>query len=214
MKNFEARFRHHAGKGLRIDCALDIGAFRGEFTALLRRVWPTVKVWQFEADERQRTHNPQAHFVLLGDTHKDCDFYTVDEKVAWSTGSSIYRENTNFYKDPIVLKKQMTTFDALSGTLDITGDWKEHGLVKIDTQGSELDILEGARNFLATQHPKLILLEVSLIAYNAGAPLAADVFAYMKRIGYQMADIFDLQYLPDGKLFQMDVLFERAGTAE
>lgn len=208
MKSFESRFRFHISKGLRIDVALDIGAFRGEFSKLLRGLWPTVKIWQFEADERQSLHNPAAHFVLLGNCQRECDFFTVDEALAWTTGSSIYRENTNFYRDPMILKKQMTTLDALMGALDFSGDWRGRGLVKIDTQGSELDILEGARGFFERHAPRMVLLEVSLIPYNAGAPLMAEVFAYMKRIRYQPIDVFDLQYLPDGQLFQMDILFE------
>jgi FkbM family methyltransferase len=208
VKSFENRFRHHIGKGLRIDVALDIGAFRGEFSRLLEALWPGVTTWQFEADERQQPRNPDAHYMLLGNTQREVDFYTVDEAVAWTTGSSIYRENTEFYRDPLILKKQMTTIDTLMETMDFSGDWKAHGLVKIDTQGSELDILDGARGFFTRFAPRVVLLEVSVIPYNAGAPLMADVVAYMTRINYRPLDIFDLQYWPDGTLIQMDVLFE------
>jgi FkbM family methyltransferase len=208
VKSFENRFRFHMSKGLRVDLALDIGAFRGEFTKLLTELWPSIKVWQFEADERQRPRNPDANYMLLGDSEREVDFYTVDESVAWTTGSSIYRENTEFYKNPLVLKKQMRTIDGLMASIDFSGDWKEHGLVKLDTQGSELDILQGARGFFSRFTPRAVLLEVSIIPYNAGAPLMADVFAYMKSIGYQPIDVFDLQYWPDGQLIQMDFLFE------
>jgi FkbM family methyltransferase len=208
VQNFEQRFRYHISKGLRLDVALDIGAFRGDFTRLLKSLWPEITVWQFEADERQRGHNPDAHYMLLGNRERECDFFTVDEAVAWTTGSSIYRENTEFYRNPIVLKKTMTTIDSVMASVNFSGDWKEHGLVKIDTQGSEIDILEGARGFLARFAPRFILLEVSLIPYNQGAPLIADVFAYMTRLGYRPADLFDVQYAADGQLIQMDLLFE------
>ncbi len=207
MKNFENRFRFHMSQGLRLDRALDIGAYRGEFSRLLHQLWPGIKVWQFEADVRQKPHNPEAFYVLLGDQQRECDFYTVDEKDAFTTGSSIYRENTAFYRNPIVMTKEMTTIDRIMERVDFSGNWKGHGLVKLDTQGSEVDILKGARNFLETFTPRLILLEASVFPYNVGAPLIASVFAYMTSIGYRAIDVLDMQYM-DSVLNQMDVLFE------
>ncbi len=208
MQNFENRFRYHISQGLRLERALDIGAYRGEFAGLINRLWPRIKVWQFEADERQKPRNPEALYVLLGNQVRECDFYTVDEKDAFTTGSSIYRENTDYYRNPIILKKEMTTIDRIMDRVDFSGNWREHGLVKLDTQGSEVDILEGARNFLQSFVPRLILMETSIFPYNLGAPLIADVFAYMTSIGYRPLDVFDLQHGPDGTLVQMDVLFE------
>ena len=208
MKNFADRFRFHISKGLQIERVLDIGAYRGDFSRLIRELWPEARVWQFEADDRQRLHNPEAIYALLGNSERECDFYTVDETKAFTTGSSIYRENTEFYRDPIVLKKQMKTIDSLMDAIDFSGDWKEHGLIKIDTQGSELDILEGARKFLRTFVPRLVLLEVSVIPYNKDAPLMTDVLAYMKRIRYKPIDVFELQYASDRTLVQMDILFQ------
>ena len=67
---------------------------------------------------------------------------------------------------------------------------------------------KGARNFLETFTPRLILLETSVFRYNLGAPLIAGVFAFMTSIGYRPIDVFDLQYEGGGNLNQMDVLFE------
>ena len=210
MQNFENRFRFHISSGLRLERALDIGAYRGEFSALIDQLWPGIKIWQFEADERQKPHNPKAFYILLGDGPRVCDFYTVDEKDGFTTGSSVYRENSGFYRDSnIVLKKEMTTIDRLMKRIDFSGNWKEHGLVKLDTQGSEVDILKGARNFLETFTPRLIPLETSIAAYNLGAPLIVDVFDYMASIGYRPIDVFDLSHAGDGTLLQADVLFER-----
>ena len=147
MQAFENRFRFHISQGLQLERALDIGAYRGDFSKLINRLWPGIKVWQFEADERQKPRNPDAYYILLGDQPGERDFYTVDEKDAYTTGSSIYRETTEFYRDPIILKKKMTTLDRIMRRVDFSGNWKEHGLVKLDTQGSEVDILKGARNF-------------------------------------------------------------------
>lgn len=209
MQNFEARFRHQILQGMRIERALDIGSYRGDFTSVVKKFWPAAKVWQFEADERQKSRNPEAIYALLGDRERECDFYTIEEtETTSSTGSSIYLENTDYYKTPIVLRKQMTTIDKLMETIDFSGNWAERGLVKLDTQGSELDILEGARTFFLTFKPKYVLLEASVFPYNKGGPLISDVFVYMKKIHYGLIDVFDIQYGADDRLIQMDLLFE------
>jgi len=212
MDNFENRFRYYITQGLRVERALDIGAYRGDFTRLLRKLWPDATVWQFEADERQRMHNPEAIYALLGDAERECDFYTTDQTSVSSTGSSIYRENSEHYRDPMVLKKQMTTIDKLMETIEFSGDWNAHGIVKLDTQGSELDILGGAVRFLQRFSPRLVLLEASVVAYNQGGPLVADVIDYMKAIRYQLIDMLDVHYAADGRLIQIDLLFEAGGV--
>ena len=179
-----------------------------EFSKLIYKLWPQAKVWQFEADERQKAHNPDAVYALLGNCERECDFFTVDESKVWSTGSSIYREESEHYTDPIILKKQMTTLDRIMETTDFSGNWKDHGLVKLDTQASELDILEGAGGFFRTYQPRLVLMEVSVFPCNRGGALMSDVICYMDKIHYRTLDVFDLQYAADNRLMQMDLLFQ------
>ena len=149
---------------MQIEQVLDIGAYRGDFKQTVKSVWPDCRVQQFEADERQASHlSPDAKICLLGDQEREVDFYTIEDKVrGMTTGSSIYRERTAYYQNPKVIKKQMVTLDSV---VDASGDWSK-GLVKIDTQGSELDILRGGEVFLKIQQPRYTLLECSLMQYN------------------------------------------------
>jgi hypothetical protein len=89
------------------------------------------------------------------------------------------------------------------------GNWKELGLIKIDTQGSELLILEGATDFLTSKQPKYILLECSVIPYNEGAPNFTEVVEHMHKLKYVVKDILDVSYNNQSQLMQTDVLFER-----
>lgn len=205
--NFYHKLNQLKQWGVTIENVLDIGAYRGHFSYTVRAVWPHAKIQQFEADERQAQYlQKDAHIVVLGDSEKEVDFYTIpDSAEGVTTGSSIYKEKTIYYQRPIVLKKQMKTLDSL---IDTSGDWSK-GLVKIDTQGSELDILRGANNFLTNKKPKYILLECSVNQYNEGAPLISEVTSQMLEWGYEFADVFDATYEKSGQLLQMDVLFRR-----
>lgn len=78
--------------------------------------------------------------------------------------------------------------------------------IKIDTQGSELEVLRGATQIL----PKTIgiVIEVSLFEFFHNGPLFQDVVSHLTRQGFMLYDIIELKYRPyDGALGQFDALF-------
>lgn len=215
IESFRNRFNVLKSNGENIQYVLDIGAYRGDFTETIYSVWPTAVVKQIEADERQKPWlKNNAVIALLGNaSEKTVNFYTLaDNKI--TTGSSIYKELTPHYdsKNSIVLSKTMTTLDILDLQYNFFGNWKNLGLIKIDTQGSEMLILEGAANFLTVKQPKFILLECSVMRYNQGAPEFAKVIEKMNKLSYIVKDIFDLSYNNQNQLLQTDILFERVTT--
>jgi FkbM family methyltransferase len=209
---FKSRFEQLKNTGNHIQYVLDIGAYRGDFTETILAVWPTAVIRQIEADDRQQQWlKPGAIHELLGNTDGVMvDFYTLSEDKI-TTGSSIFKELTPHYnnQDTLVIKKRMTTIDALDKKHNFYGDWRNHGLLKLDTQGSELLILEGARNFLSAKAPRWILIECSVRQYNDGAPRILEVLAKLDKLSYSMYDVFDLTYDSQGRLLQSDILFER-----
>jgi FkbM family methyltransferase len=209
---FARRFGILKNNNCHIQYVLDIGAYRGDFTQTIKYVWPSAIVRQIEADERQLPWlQDNAIIALLGDKEMDSvDFYTLSEDKV-TTGSSIYKELTPHYNSAttVVIQKPMTTIDSLDAKYNFFGNWKDYGLVKIDTQGSELIILNGAKGFLEKKEPKYILLECSIKQYNAGSPLFNVVIETLANIGYFVKDVFDLSYDRSGALLQTDILFER-----
>ena len=209
---FSRRFNVLKNNNCHIQYVLDIGAYRGDFTETIKSVWPTAIVRQIEADERQRPYlQDNAIIALLGDNDIDSvNFYTLPpDKI--TTGSSMYKELTRHYTESttLILRKPMTTIDTLDKIYNFYGSWRDLGLIKIDTQGSELLILDGAKEFLSKKAPKYILLECSILQYNEGAPKIAEVIAFMSAIKYQLKDIVDLSYNDKNILQQTDILFER-----
>lgn len=209
--SFKNRFETLKKNGVNLHCALDIGAYHGDFTETIQAVYPFIKIVQIEADERQKKYLHQNCIIaLLGDSQREVTFYTLAEDKI-TTGSSVFLELTTHYNEHsvIALQKEMTTLDTLDKQFNFNGDWLNHGLVKIDTQGSELLILDGAYNFLTSKRPRFILLEVSVQEYNKGAPKFNLVIEYMNKLNYTVKDIYDLSYDGMGQLLQIDILFER-----
>lgn len=204
MSGFVERFFHLKSAGFDLERALDIGAYRGDFTNILKSVWPSCTVQQFEADKRNTLYLQSDTVIgVLGDQERVVELYTIED-TGWgtTTGTSVFKEVTEFYNNSNVELHNMKTLDSV---VDMAGDWSK-GLVKIDTQGSELLILKGAKEFLKSK-PAYILLECSYVEYNQKAPLVSEVFAYMNKIGYAPVDILDNNYI-NGQLIQSDWLFK------
>jgi FkbM family methyltransferase len=198
VQHFRHRFQHlkHPLKNV-----LDVGAYRGEFARLIKEIFPDAKVKCIEGDERQAPvlQDLDVDFYLLSKKTKQLDFYTLPED-ACTTGSSIYRENTTYYQAPLVVKKQAYALDDLG--------FSPFDLIKLDVQGSELDVLKGGKKYLARTQPRYLLIETSIQQYNHGAPLAGEVISYLNKIGYRLQDIFDVVYDQSNQLLQVDFLFE------
>jgi hypothetical protein len=82
--------------------------------------------------------------------------------------------------------------------------------LKLDVQGAEIEILRGSRDTLAKV--EVIQLEVALLPYNDGAPLAADVLSFMNERNFKLYDIAGFVRVNGRDLVQMDMIFARADS--
>lgn len=180
---------------------LDIGANTGQFYKLISKVYPQSEYLLIEGNPECESEleslKVEYKIQLLSNSDKEVDFW-IDNSNSKSTGNSIYKENTNFFINSKSIKLQTRTLDSI---LD-----KVFDLIKIDTQGSELDILKGASKTI--KNCKGIILEVSMVEYNQGSPLQDEVYKFMEDIGFIPADILNKIYHPEnGQHIQSDVLF-------
>ena len=79
-------------------------------------------------------------------------------------------------------------------------------LLKLDVQGYELEVLRGAeRSLLNTE---VILMEVSLLGVNQGAPLVNEVLQFMAQRNFRAYDVCSFIRRPlDNALWQSDFVF-------
>lgn len=176
---------------------LDIGGFKGNWTREVRSLFPSASVVIIE---------PNAHPELRSigvPVVQDVVSSSVRE-VPWysnlSTGDSLYQERTSHYAGVTPVTRTTTTLDVLFPS-------RRFDFVKIDCQGSELDILEGGRTLIADT--EVLLLECSFAGqYNRGAPSFADYIRVTDALGFAPVDITEL-HRANGVLCQIDILFLR-----
>ena len=186
---------------IEINTVYDVGAFQGDWTKLLKKTsLKNSKFYLFEANGENEIYlknSGHKYFInVLSDKNKDVKFFS---KV--HSGDSYFPEKTNFYEDTIVPKSLKTiTLNELKKKNQIPAP----DFLKIDTQGSEIDILKGGNEIL--DNCKIILLECPIISYNIGAPSLNEYIRYLDSIDYLPFNITEIHHL-DKVLVQVDIIF-------
>lgn len=209
----EKLLRHVRANGFQPSAVIDVGANVGDWARMARAVFPGVPILMIDAEPGmepalRRTAaelgSGSAYArALLGAAPRDgVPFHSA------GPGSGVLPELTTFERREVTLS--MTTLDALrAGTPGFdTGPL----LLKLDVQGYELEVLRGGASTLAAA--EVVILEVALIPYNEGAPLFAEVVAFMAAAGFVAYDFCgQSRRETDRALFQTDVVFVKPGSA-
>ena len=192
---------------------LDIGAHHGEFSKFCKSLWKDVDLLMIEGNDECDSILDNVPFdhciVLLSDTNREVTLYLNPNNLD-CTGTSYYKERTRHYKNSIEVKKNTYTLDEVVEDID-----KKYDIIKIDTQGSELDIIKGGLK--TAQNCSYLIMEVPTLQYNEGSPLFDEIIEYMNNIGFSDYEIIEEHKWIDknentfeyGSTFQVDVVFKK-----
>lgn len=203
-----------------LDCRVvfDVGAHDGGMTDLFLRIFARAQLFSFEPDPdvfaalaQRFAHEPRvsAQQVALGDREGSTVFF---RGAATFTSSRFPRNATGrrYYRKDYVMRETllvpMTTLDAFAKAREIS---RIH-LLKLDTQGGELDILEGAVRLLTEGRIDVIVTEFFVIPHYGGAPLLPEIWSLLKTHGYELYDLFPGPRGVNGQLRYGDAIFVSA----
>lgn len=79
-------------------------------------------------------------------------------------------------------------------------------VLKIDTQGYELEVLKGAVNLLESGRIKIILIELMTISKYASASLNIEILHFLSEYNYSLYDVNRGVYEPNGRLSEYDAI--------
>ena len=117
-------------------------------------------------------------------------------------GSSVYLEKEDFNVNGVPRIVPRITLDHVVRDAKLEPPF----LLKIDTQGAELNVLAGYEKNL--KQTEFVILEVSFFKFFDRGDQLHDVIAFMKSRGFVAYDICDFQYRPlDDALSQVDMVF-------
>ena len=201
---------------LGVDLVLDVGANAGQFASGLRALGYRGRLVSFEplsaahAALERAAHGDAAwetHRLALGDRAGSAQIHVASNSYSSSLLEMLPRHlaaapGSRFVADETV---QTETLDALFPGLRRDA---ARCYLKIDTQGFEKRVLDGAQQALA--QIDTVQLEMSLVPLYQGEPLFEELHRYLGARGYQMVGLEPGFTDPaTGRLLQADGVFHR-----
>ena len=200
-----------------IDTVLDVGANAGQFVAYLRNdLHYTNKIISFEPSssafaslKEKADWDPdwQALNMALGDTDEQGELYIAGNSYSSSLLEMLplhlqsAPESAYTGAERVQVKRLDSVFDDLCG--NARGVY-----MKIDTQGFEHKVLNGAARSLA--RIDTVQLEMSLVPLYNGELLFNDLYNFMQSKGYRLVEIAPgFTDLASGQVLQVDGTFHR-----
>jgi FkbM family methyltransferase len=202
-----------AFKGRDFDCVIDVGANKGQFATFARNCFPQCRIVSFEPLDRpagifesffqddNRTRlvraaiGPKRGSLLMHVTAKDDS----------SSPLGIAKLQTQAFGTTVV--------DMLEVPCGPISDFLRHdelgkrNLLKVDTQGFELQVLRAAEGVL--DKISVVYCELSFRELYVDQPLASEVIAYLHDQQLFLAGVYNITSNPMVGQLQADMLFVR-----
>ena len=191
---------------------VDVGGNRGGWTTSMQsKIYPGLNISTFmveaspehtqELQDVKEKFSPYVDFkitVLSGKDDDTVEFYSIG-----GTGDSMFKENTKHYDDVKPTIRKTAKLDTIVGHM-------EHiDYLKLDVQGAELMVLQGATETL--KRTTFVQLEASVVEYNKGGACWFEIDDFLRKHGFYFYDSSD--YSRNTHLFhskgmgQFDVLY-------
>jgi FkbM family methyltransferase len=200
----------------KIDCVLDVGANVGQYALHIRSLGFRGRIESFEplgsVSEKLRSKASQdregkwkVHNYALGAAPA-----TETINVSTHSTASSFRElaANEHAVDLTTVGQETVKIVRLDSIFSDLCNPSENVCLKIDTQGFEMQVLEGAGSRLSDL--KLIQLEASLVPQYQGESLIEDLIAYLRSRSFVPIWITNgYARKPSLQLYQADVIFAR-----
>jgi FkbM family methyltransferase len=171
----------------------DIGSNLLHWSKVAGSVWKNSKIYHIDGysklEQLYKKHNINYAIEVLGsENNKEVMFY---QNTVNSGGCSCYELNYEKYPNELKYFKNQYYSEELkkTKTLDTLVEeknWEFPDLIKMDVQGSELDIMMGASKVI--QNCNHIILELQSQEFNRNAPMEQEVIQKMNEWGYDIKD--------------------------
>ena len=203
---------------------IDVGANKGQTIVFFKKIFPRLKIFAFEPSEtykflEKKYHNDKnikLSNVAIDKKKGKKKFYYHKFKSYNTSGLSGFYKINKDSKDHIRLKSsernkilKEINFSYSVNCMSLDDIFKKKiniDLLKIDTQGNELNVLKGSKKLL--KNIKFIKLELMLYDYYEKSYSISDIDLFLKKYNFKIFNILEVQQNPvNFKTDWIDVLF-------
>lgn len=208
-KKIAPTIEHRAALGaFNFKTVIDVGANKGQFGYFAQMQWPHAEIHCFEPLPGPGSRlanllkdNVTLHTCALGSQEGTADMHVASREDSSSLLALGTAQKSMFEMD------EVGTHTVTVKRLDhvITPPPQRPTLLKIDVQGFEYEVLEGATALLP--HVDVVFVEASYIELYEGQKLADSVITLLETQGFALSAAHNEQCDANGTLVQADLLF-------
>ncbi len=197
----------------------DVGAHTGGAAQVFLRELPQARVFAFEPHARSYAElctrfAAEPRVVPIAAALGESDGRTIFHEGASPPTSSRWPRNVSgrrYFRSDFVMNtttevdmRSLDSFCVQEGITDID-------LLKLDTQGGELEVLRGGMQMLSNGRIGVIVTEFFAVPHYEGAPLLDEIWHMLREFGYGLFDLFCGPHADNGQLRYGDAVFVSSG---
>ncbi len=223
MPAYRRGLRHGTAAAIEHDAAaldhdyrtvIDVGANRGQFVLVAARRFPGAALLAFEplpgaaVALRRLDGRPRVFEMALAATTGTADLHVARADDSSSLLPITALQVATFPGTDEVGRVAVTT--ARLDEVVRADDLERPVLLKIDVQGGEIGVLQGATGMLDAV--ATVLVECSFEELYEGQPVADDVIRHLHERGFRLHSVGPVTTGPGRRPVQADLVFERGGV--
>jgi len=183
---------------------IDVGASDGQWSRVAHTVFPDARYVLIEMNE--------VHLAALTEYGESIGAEVIPVAAADHDGDVYFEPAADIYGGRAVNESRGILTSTPARRLDTLASergWTPPYLIKLDTHGFEIEIVNGAAGILADT--SVAIIEAYNFKLSDTSVRFHELCAYMQDQGFRCFDIFDpLHREKDGALWQFDMVFLRA----
>jgi len=201
-----------------INCIIDVGANRGQFALLTRKLGYRGRIVSIEPGS-------EAFKVLESLAAADKDWLVLRMALgaepgkaklhitSWDELSSLLLPTVHIHRYSPHLSQVVRVEEVSVSTLTLLFDELIEGIseprvfLKIDTQGYDFEVLKGAETVLS--RIDALQVEVAFVPLYNGQPSGYEVISWCESHGFRLHGLFPIVHDPSGYLVEADAIFVR-----
>ena len=177
---------------------IDVGANKGQTIDLLRRTLAKPRIFSFEPnptlaiglEQKYSAYGVMVEAMAVGSS-EGISLLNVLENNELSSILELQRNDTNPFSDTLVrevISVPITTIDSYAERQNLT----HIDLLKIDTQGFDLEVLRGAAKTLRRRAVDNLLVEVNFASLSKGQGSFGDIEQFLADKGYGLLTLYEV----------------------
>jgi FkbM family methyltransferase len=195
-------------------CIFDVGAHYGETTSIYKGLFPEARIYAFEPFAESAEIFLQNTKMYSEVKFFECAFSNLAGESEFfinasdATNSLLNSTVTNSWIDDVTknYRTLMVKTETIDGFCEIN-NIEKIDILKLDVQGGEKLVLEGAINMLSSNKINMIFTEVEFIEIYKNQPLFHDITSFLAKYDYKLFGLYQTHCLENGQIAWCDAIY-------